>query len=266
MAEVTETGADWQPGVVEGDERLSVAGGRLPRVTRKTPSRAAPKWESDARERVRGAIRKYSRPLSDLIKRDANEGDTRLIVTDFLCEALGYDKYEDLTTEYRIRGEFADYGLRIDKQLVAFLEVKRCTTKLNAKHLRQVEMYAVNEGVEWMILTNGQVWQIWHLTAGLPVSVDLALEIDLLGEESASVKADGLFYLAKESFKRRQIDELWRAKAATSPAVLGSVVLSEAVLDEIRKELRRRTTHNVGVKDLRDLLERSVLRPDVFES
>jgi predicted type IV restriction endonuclease len=47
--------------------------------------------------------------------------------------------------------------------------VKRCTTKLGAKHLRQVEMYAVNEGVEWMILTNGQVWQVWHLTAGLPV-------------------------------------------------------------------------------------------------
>src|SRR5882757_1273721 len=101
----------------------------------------------------------FDRPLSDLVERDANEGDTRLLVTDFLCEGLGFDKYEDLTTEY---------------------QVKRCTQKLGIRQLRQVQMYAVNEGVEWMILTNGQVWQVWHLTGGLPVVVDLALEIDLL--------------------------------------------------------------------------------------
>jgi hypothetical protein len=40
-------------------------------------------------------------------------------VTDFLCDGLGYDKYEDLTPEYQVRGEFVDYGIRIDKQLVA---------------------------------------------------------------------------------------------------------------------------------------------------
>ncbi len=124
-------------------------------------------------------------------------------MTDFLCEALGYDKYEDLTTEYQIHGEFADYGVRIAKQLVAFIEVKRCTTKLSPRHLRQVEMYAVNEGVEWMILTNGQVLQVWHLTAVLPVVLDIALEVDILGDGGPAQKADVLFYLSKEAFKRR---------------------------------------------------------------
>ena len=131
-------------------------------------------------------------------------------------KVLGYDKYEDLTTEYQVKGEFADYGVRIAKQLVAFIEVKRCTTKLSARHLRQVEMYAVNEGVEWMILTNGQVWQVWHLTPGLPVVLDMALEVDLLGDGGPTQKADTLFYLSKDAFKRRVIDELWQVKAATS--------------------------------------------------
>lgn len=265
MTEVTESDAVSSTAKAAQEPKGSAASGRRLRETRKTPSRSAPKWESDGRERVRAAIRKYSRPLADLIARDANEGDTRLIVTDFLCEGLSYDKYEDLTTEYQVRGEYADYGIRIDRQLVAFVEVKRCTTKLSVKHLRQVEMYSVNEGVEWMVLTNGQVWQIWHLAIGLPVSLDLVVEVDLLGDDSASVKADGLFYLAKESLKRRQIDELWRAKAATSPTVLGAVLLSESVLDEARKELRRRTGHNVGLKDLQELLEQSVLRPDIID-
>ncbi len=118
-------------------------------------------------------MRKFAKPLADLVARDANEGDTRLFITDFLCDGLGYDKYEDLTTEYQVKGEFADYGVRIDKQLIAFIEVKRCTTKLGIKHLRQVEMYAVNEGVEWIILTNGVVWQTYHITGGLPVVIDL---------------------------------------------------------------------------------------------
>lgn len=106
------------------------------------------KWEADARARVRSAVTKYTRPLAELTGRDANEGDTHLFVTDFLCDGLGFDKYADLTTEYSVRGEFADYGVRIDKELVAFIEVKRIATRLHNRHLRQLEMYAVNEGVE----------------------------------------------------------------------------------------------------------------------
>jgi predicted type IV restriction endonuclease len=225
--------------------------------------RSAPKWETTARDRVKAAVRRFSKPLSDLVDRDANEGDTRLLVTDFLCDGLGFDKYEDLTTEYQVKGEFADYGLRIDKQLIAFIEVKRCTQKLGAKHLRQVQSYAVNEGVEWMILTNGRAWQVWHLTGGLPVVVDLALDVDLLGDESLAVKSDALFYLSKEAIKRRLLDDIWQAKAATSPRSLASVVLSESVVEAVRKELRRQTSYNGDVDELRRILEGEVIRAEL---
>lgn len=224
--------------------------------------RGAPKWEIDARERVRAAIKKYSRPLADLLARDANEGDTRLLVTDFLCDGLGYDKYEDLTTEYNVKGDFADYGVRIDKQLTAFIEVKRVATKLNGRHLRQVEMYAVNEGVEWLILTNGSAWQVFHVTGGLPVVIDLAFEVDLLGDETAAAKAGKLFYLSRDALKRRQLDELWKTKAATSPKSLGAALLSEPMLDALRKDVRRATGFNVEVAELRRILATEVLRPE----
>src|SRR5215470_9782843 len=148
-------GTSMQPGAVLTDGTTVEAGTADGAVTpaKKSAVRSMPKWETDTRDRLRAAVRRFARPLADLIARDANEGDTRLLVTDFLCDGLGYDKYEDLTTEYQVKGEFADYGVRIDKQLIAFIEVKRCTQRLGTKHLRQVEMYAVNEGVEWMILT-----------------------------------------------------------------------------------------------------------------
>jgi hypothetical protein len=226
--------------------------------------RSAPRWETEARDRIRAAVRRFNKPLADLVARDANEGDTRLLVTDFLCEGLGYDKYEDLTTEYQVKGEFADYGVRIDKQLLAFIEVKRCTQKLGVKHLRQVQMYAVNEGVEWMILTNGQVWQIWHMTGGLPVVIDLAMEVDLLGVGGPVAKGDAMFYLSKEAFKRRLVDELWKARAATSPKSLAGVICSDAVIDAVRKELRRQTGHSAESKELKRIVRDEVIRPDAL--
>ena len=65
--------------------------------------RSAPKWEAESRDRLNAAVKKFSKPLADLVARDANEGDTRLLVTDLLCDGFGCDKYADLTTEYQVR-------------------------------------------------------------------------------------------------------------------------------------------------------------------
>jgi hypothetical protein len=249
------------------DDPLSVEAGpaaetKVRRKRGESETRIRPKWETAAEDRVRAAVKKFGKPLADMLTRDANEGDTRLAVTDFLCEGLGYDKYADLTTEYGVKGEFADYGVRIDKQLVAFIEVKRIGTKLGAKHLRQIQMYSVNEGVEWMILTNGAEWQVYHLTGGLPVIVEMAFSVNLLDESQAAAKAKMLFYLTRESFVKHQIDELWKARRATSPESLGSVLRSATVVEAIRKELWRQTGHRLEAQELTRLLNETVLRPE----
>lgn len=230
----------------------------------KKAHRGGPKWEVDVKERLRGTIKKVTKPLQDLVARDANEGDTRLLVTDFLTEGLGYDKYADLTTEYQVKGEFADYGLRIDKDLIGFIETKRVATKLAPKHLRQVEMYAVNEGVEWLILTNGIDWQVYHLTGGLPVVIDLAMTVNLLDDSTIGQKTNQLFYLTKESLKRRQMDELWKAKAATAPKPMAKALLSATVISALRRELRKNTGQNIDEKELERLLRETILRPECF--
>lgn len=47
---------------------------------------AGPKMEADARERVKVGTKKFSKPLAELLAKDANEGEIRLLVTDFLLE------------------------------------------------------------------------------------------------------------------------------------------------------------------------------------
>jgi len=234
-----------------------------PAVVPKKPS--APKWEQDARESIKSAIRRFSKPLQEIVSRDANEGDTRLLVTDFLCAGLGYDKFEDLTTEFAVRGEFADYGIRIDKQLAAFVEVKRAAQKLNARHLRQVETYAVKEGLEWIVLTNGQTWQAYHVYAqtGQQVATHLALEVDILGDSPLNKKVDSLFFLHRDALKRGLIDELWKRRAATSATALTDVLLTAAVLNAVRKEIHRTSGYNPDAQELARIIRNEVVRPEL---
>jgi hypothetical protein len=248
-----------------GEEPVVVSGAQPVEPPKAAKPRSAPKWETEARERVKAHVRRFVKPLTEAADRDANEGDTRLLVTDFLCDGLGYDKYADLTTEYQVKGEFADYGIRIDKELVAFIETKRVNTKLGPKHLRQVQMYAVNEGVEWLLLTNGINWQLYHLTFSQPVVIDPVLDVSLTGEETVTQKANKLFYLTRESLKRRQVDELWKARLATSPRALAEAILSGAVTTAIRRELWKQRGHRIEDAEVGKLVRETVLRPECFE-
>ncbi len=85
---------------------------------------------------------------------------------------------------------------------------------------------------------------------------------DLLGEDTVSQKANQLYYLTKESLKRRQIDALWQAKRATSPKSLAKVLTSDNVVTAIRKELKRATGQSVTDSEVIRLLNATVLRPE----
>ena len=236
----------------------------------KEPSRAAappkmPKWETEARNRLKAALKKYLKPLAELAEQRVNENDTRLLVTDILCDGLGFHKYNDLNTEYRVKGQYADYGIALDGDLIAFVEVKRIRTRLGTKHLRQVQSYAVNEGVEWIVLTDGAKWQVYHLSGGLPIVVDLAMEVDLLGDDSIGHKASEMFYLTREAISKGRLAALWQEKRATSPESFARVLLSDRVTDAVRIELKRMTGHNVDKAEISRLLRETCLREECFE-
>jgi predicted type IV restriction endonuclease len=202
-----------------------------------------PKWQEQADEQVKN-LKKFVPHIKTLVDRDANESDTRFIVTDILTEVLGYDKYSDLSTEYQTRGEFADYGLRIDGQLVAMIEVKRAAQKLLERHLRQVESYGLKEGVEWLILTNGAEWRLYHLATngGGPVKVDLAFQTDLTQSLTRAALTQ-FATLHKSYWKRGLLDIEWNRLSSLSPENLKRIFRSERVLNSIRLEIKAQNNH-----------------------
>lgn len=215
---------------------------------------ATPVWEQKSKEAIRSFVRKTTKPLNALLERDAVEGDTRTFVTDLLVDGLGYDKYVDLTAEYMVRGEFADIGIRIDKQIVAFVEIKRVSLNLKEQHLRQVKTYAANEGVEWAILTNGRVWQVYRISNTTPITEHLILSVDLLDERTPAAKADELWLLSREALKRGLLAEKWKAESVLAEDYLENALMSESVLKALRAEIRRNSQQLVDPANLKSAL------------
>lgn len=222
----------------------------------------APQWEMEGRSRLVEALRRIIDPLTALVERDANEGDTRLLVTDFLCHGLNYDKYKDLTTEYQTKGESVDFGIRIDAKLFAFVEVKRCGQKLDIRSLRQVRANAATENVEWLVLTNGRNWRVYHAPVDNAGATELIIDIDLLDEGTVPVAIDALFHLGKDAVRNGRLEHLrrWRGALAASP--LAEVLVSDPVIRAIHKELRGRTGHKGHEGDIEDVL--SALREGII--
>jgi predicted type IV restriction endonuclease len=216
-----------------------------------------PKWEEAVRERIALKFKAFQKSTQILIDSDAVEANTRLLVTDFLCDALGFDKYTDLDAELNVKGDFADYGIRISGQLAAIVEVKRIKQSLNSTHLRQAESYALREGVEWIFLTNGQVWQIYHVDPKKNDKSDLQLilEVDLLDAAMRMPKKiDSLVYFSKEFISKGRVKELWKAKAALAPKSVTDAILTEETLKAIKREIRRKTKENVDLNELKQVI------------
>ena len=220
--------------------------------------KALPKWEQTARDRVKTFLPKSIKPIQGLMERDAVEADTRMLVTDFLCDVLGYDKYEDLTAEYQVKGDFADFGIRVDKQLKAFVEIKRVKQDLNKTHLRQVESYALREGVVWAILTNVRVWELYRVepVVGEQSELTLMFSVDLLDDAvSIKKKSELLYLISREAIQKKVIDEYWKNQLATSPKVVKKALLSNEVVEAVKREIYRTQKQRVDSKDVKTVIE-----------
>jgi hypothetical protein len=104
------------------------------------------------------------------------------------------------------------------------------------------------------------------MTPGLPVVMDKVLEVDLLSEESLAKKADTMFFMSRDAFKRKAVDELWKKRAATSAKAITKILFSEKVIEEIRKELRRQTGFNAEARQILETLRSEILRPEVLQA
>jgi hypothetical protein len=225
------------------------------------------KIPSKISERITNGIKTFQPILESARSRDVGESDTSTIIRDMLSEVFGYGKYTDVTTEYAIRGTYCDLAIKLDNVLQSLIEAKAIGLELKDAHVKQAVDYAANQGVDWVVLTNGIIWRVYKVIFGKPIDQELVIELDFLSLSPKSAKdIESIYLLCKEGWIKSVLGEYHSQKQALSRFYLGAMILSDTVVQTIRRELRRVSPDlRVEIDEIREVLTTEVLKREVLE-
>ena len=219
-------------------------------------------------ERIVSQLKRYQGILTEAKNRDISESDTVVIIADMLADVLGYKKYIEITTEYSIRGTYVDLAVKLGDEIRFFIESKAIGTPLKEAHVKQAIDYGANQGIEWVILSNGAIWQIYKIHFKQPVEKTLIYEVDLLKTNPKNQQLiECLGNLSREGFTQSSMAAFCQQQQITNKFSLAAILLSPPILTALRKEIRR-ITPSVKVDEdlLRATLQNDVLKREVVDS
>jgi hypothetical protein len=231
-----------------------------------------PSLSNKVADRLIAGIKRFQPILAAAKARDAGEADTVTIIKDMLGDVFGYDKYSEVTSEHAIKGTYCDLAIKIDATLQTLIEVKAIGLELKDNHVKQAVDYAANQGVTWVVLTNGIIWRIYKVTFEKPIGQELVVDLDFLSLKPKSDFED-LYLWCKEAWgESSALDEFEARKQALSRFLIGAVILSDPVLEVIRRELRRVSQLSKASADVRidteqieKVLTEEVIKREVLE-
>jgi predicted type IV restriction endonuclease len=218
-------------------------------------------------DRLTASIKRFQPILAAAKARDVNESDTVILVTDMLAEVFGYDKYTEITSECAVRSTYCDLGIKVDGKFLFLIEVKAIGLELKDHYVKQAVDYAANQGTDWVVLTNGERWRVYKIGFAKPITNELVLELNM--SQLNAKKGDDLelvWHLTREGWAKSAIDDFHTQRQALSRFTLAGIVLSQPVLDAIRREVRRLAPDvRIDTEQVRDALMLDVLKREVIE-
>lgn len=217
--------------------------------------------------RITTGLKRFQPILAAAQAKDINESDTVVLVTDILSEVLGYEKYEDISSEHSIRGTFCDLAIKVEGELAMLIEVKAIGANLREQHVKQAIDYAANKGCEWAVLTNGLSWRVYRVLFEKPIDKDLVADFcvaDLNPKKADDIEL--LWMLSKEGWQRSRLEEFAAQREALSRFTIGAILMADPCLAVVRRELRRVSPDaSVTTEQIRTVLENEVVKRDVLD-
>lgn len=222
-------------------------------------------YQEKAIERIKKGLRRMSNIVERAQRDDYKEADTRKIVSDMLCEYLGWDKFENVTAEQMINSRYADYVVKTDDEEVFVVEVKQIGLKLKDTHLNQARQYAVDEGIDWCILTNGDEWQAFRteLQGKIPVTKHV-FTVRISDEGMKPAEKARLFYLfSEEANRKKEIEDYYQRRVALSGENLVDQIFSDKVINQLRCSIKNATGQRLNNSDIAKALVKRLFRDGV---
>lgn len=211
------------------------------------------------RESLEKNVREYRKKW--LRNKSLNEADTRICVNDLLSKVLGYQIQEEIKTEYAIRGQYADYVIQLKRKKQFVVEVKAMEIDLNAKHLLQASHYAADEGIDWILLTNGAQLQLHRVIFSKPVTDVMIFDFDLSDLSQIERACDAMVNLTKRAVEKGELEEYWKRFDALTPTKLIKTIYTEDVIRAIRNKIKKESNMNFAPEDVLNAMHELIVNP-----
>lgn len=213
------------------------------------------------------SVRRFQKVLASAKDRDVNESDTVVIITDALSDLFGYDKYSEITTETEVRGTFCDLAIVIDGAFRLLIEVKAIGFDLKEHHIKQAIDYAANKGLDWVVLTNGNVWRLYRVHFTKPINHELVTEITLLTLNPRSITdIERLYLFSRHGLMKSAPQEYFLRRQTTNRYLLAQMLLGDQTVNTLRRDLRKMFPGiKVDIEEIRDALSHTVFKRELIE-
>ena len=221
-------------------------------------------------ERIKAALRRFKPLLKAARERDAGRADTATLALDLLSELFGYDRYSEITSELDNKESVFDFSIQTEGQPRMLVRVSPIGMAPDDRYLLATAQYAQMNGVDWIILTNGIGWQVHHVEdvgANAP-ETPVVLVFDLLQmQPGRDAHLRTIHLLTREGYENAGLSHFKLRLEMTNRHYLGAMVLSDAVVASVRRELHKLNPDlRVTPAELRENLAKGVLRPDIVQS
>lgn len=132
-------------------------------------------------DELKDRISKYRNSLNE------NETRTRTQLIDPLLRALGWDVSDPqyVIPEFKVSDGWADYALLRDNgKPAAMVEAKRLDEPLKPAHRAQMLKYAIELGIPYTGLTDGNHWELYNVFEPVPMEEKQILDVSILDSHS----------------------------------------------------------------------------------
>ncbi|HEX8040845.1 MAG TPA: type I restriction enzyme HsdR N-terminal domain-containing protein [Chryseosolibacter sp.] len=212
-------------------------------------------------QKLLNGIKEYRKQFFSRDIQELDESGTRIMVNHILTDLLGYKSLEEIKTEYMIKGTYADYVVQIEGDRHFLVEVKALSLALSNKHLRQAIEYAANEGVEWVVLTNGRILQLYKVIFAQPIDSKMVFEINLSTPETVKGCLECLQFLHRDSVVKKGLNQLWNDFMATEKTTIASILLSKPGITFLRRQIRSKFKSKFDEKVVAEAARRMISEP-----
>ena len=214
--------------------------------------------------RMLSSIRQKIAGYNSTQKSRMNEATTIRLLIEPTLEALGWDTDDPskVCREYTTSGKGkVDLALLIDDKPVLYIEAKALKESTDdAKWITQTLNYAITDGVEWCVLTNGATYRIFrsHALVNLKGKIFGTVKVSNPEDETPIESvATSLSLLSPQSMKSKDLNALWGIRVIDRQLEEG--LKDIAARPDFHRWLSRSVFKDLNAKQIGQSLQRASL-------